>query len=94
MSDRACLRLRIHGLVQGVGFRFAMQKEAIRLGVCGWVRNRLDGSVEAVAAGERHRVEALAAWARRGPPAARVVRIEIAEEAGSYASFEQLPTPE
>jgi acylphosphatase len=65
-------RLLITGRVQGVGFRFALRREAERLGLRGWVRNRSDGSVEALAHGSPDALDALAQWARRGPPAARV----------------------
>lgn len=82
--------------MQGVGFREAMSLEAERLGVTGWVRNRADGSVEAVAQGSAEQVEALSAWARRGPPAARVERVEraplIDEPTRDYARFERWPT--
>lgn len=89
------IRLRIHGRVQGVGYRAAMVREAKRLGVGGWVRNRLDGSVEALAAGPQSAVEALVDWAHRGPPAASVARVEIVErqaQAPFLDGFEQLPT--
>lgn len=74
--------LHIHGLVQGVGYRAAMQGEAQRLGVRGWVRNRSDGSVEAHAAGPALAVAAIIAWCGRGPSGARVseVRVEMAED--------------
>lgn len=73
------LQLRIRGTVQGVGYRYAMRQQALRLGAHGWVRNRGDGSVEALVQGERPAVEALVAWARTGPPAAHVTEVEAIE---------------
>lgn len=64
--------LRIRGHVQGVGYRNALHVVASRLGLSGWVRNRSDGSVEALAAGPADALETLIAWAHHGPPAARV----------------------
>ena len=69
--------LRIYGRVQGVGFRWSMQREAKKLGLAGWVRNLPDGSVEAVVEGDEERVEALIGWAHQGPPLARVTRVEV-----------------
>lgn len=77
-AERA-FRIRIAGRVQGVGFRYQTCDEARRLGLRGWVRNRRDGSVEVLVAGEASACEALIAWARRGPPGARVDAIELAE---------------
>ena len=84
--------LLISGQVQGVGFRYSMAEEAERLGVTGWVRNRRDGTVEAVIDGQAAAVEALLAWARRGPPAARVSDVTISEAGGTFARFEMRPT--
>lgn len=65
----------IRGRVQGVWFREATRIEAERLGVCGWVRNRADGSVEAVFEGPAGAVRELEQWCHSGPPAARVVEV-------------------
>ena len=75
MAVRAHLLIR--GRVQGVWYRGSMENEAERLGVAGWVQNRPDGAVEAEVEGEREAVEALIAWARHGPPAARVTDVEV-----------------
>lgn len=71
-------RVVIAGTVQGVGYRDWMVREATRLGVHGWVRNRRNGTVEALVAGEEAAVQALLSACRRGPPTARVT--EITEE--------------
>jgi acylphosphatase len=72
-------RLCIHGLVQGVWYRASMQREARRLGVAGWARNRADGTVEAVVEGTPQAVACILAWCAQGPSAARVERV-VAEE--------------
>jgi acylphosphatase len=84
--------LRIIGLVQGVGFRDAMCREADRLGVTGWVRNCRDGSVEAVVGGAPDAVEAIIAWAKRGPVAARVSNVAVSETEGNFTGFDWRPT--
>jgi acylphosphatase len=71
--------LRIHGRVQGVGYRESMRQEAKRLNVGGWVRNRRDGTVEALVCGEAVRIEMMVAWAKQGPRYATVERVEISE---------------
>ena len=85
-------RLVIHGRVQGVGFRASLAWEAGKLGVTGWVRNRRDGTVEATVCGTDEAVAAIIAWARRGPPGARVDRVEVELGSGEFSGFEQYPT--
>ena len=80
--------IRIHGLVQGVGFRASLAVEARRRGLAGWVRNRRDGTVEALIAGAEGEVAALVAWARRGPPAASVTRIDIDTDREALEAFD------
>jgi acylphosphatase len=79
-------QIRVRGRVQGVGFRYALRREAQHAGVRGWVRNRHDGSVEAVMQGEADAVARIVAWARRGPPAARVDELR---ESDPEPQFEQ-----
>ena len=84
--------LNIRGRVQGVGFRYEMQREARQHGVTGWVRNRNDGSVEALVQGENEAVEAVIAWARQGPRSARVTDVQVTEASGNFSGFETRPT--
>jgi acylphosphatase len=90
MTDaRIRRRVVVGGRVQGVAFRAATRAEARRGGVDGWVRNRSDGSVEAVFEGSPAAVETLVAWCRAGPRLARVERIEVRDEAPEgLAGFE------
>jgi len=84
--------LKISGCVQGVGFRYSMAEEAERLGVTGWVRNRSDGTVEAVIDGAPDAVEAVLGWARRGPRGASVTEVEVVEIRESFERFEMRPS--
>jgi len=85
-------RLSIRGRVQGVGYRDAMRSEARRLGVTGWVRNRHDGSVEAVVQGPPEAVDALMNWVHRGPPLAMVLRVDVSPADGVFSQFDRAPT--
>ena len=76
-QDITTLRIRIEGVVQGVGFRAFMLREANARRLQGWVRNRLDGSVEALAHGPTKQVEALITACTRGPTGARVSHIDL-----------------
>lgn len=96
MCDTVTFHLSIGGRVQGVGYRDGLRLQAERLGITGWVRNRRDGTVEAVIRGPRDAVEALLGWARIGPPAARVAEVTVQQAPvalqRTYTGFERLPT--
>lgn len=79
MAERR-VRLRIHGLVQGVNFRYLARQRARALGLRGWVRNRPEGTVEAVAVGPADGVDQFISWARQGPSSARVDRLDLEDD--------------
>jgi acylphosphatase len=87
-------QIRVSGRVQGVGYRALLQHVARKNGVSGWVRNRTDGTVEAVLQGSHEAVDAVIAWARRGPRGAHVVEAidSPAEHEPLHAGFELRPT--
>jgi acylphosphatase len=87
------VHVRIEGRVHNVGYRAYVEMRAAELGLSGWVRNRRDGSVEAVLQGPHAAIEAMLGHCREGPPAAMVSRVEtIGEGVGVFAGFEVRPT--
>jgi acylphosphatase len=95
MAEKIARLLRIGGRVQGVGYRAFLRDRAIGLGLTGWTRNRLDGSVEACVFGEAPAIEALVQALRRGPPGSRVGDIaqrECASDTDIEDGFAILPT--
>ena len=92
MIERA-VHLAIGGRVQGVGYRAWVKNEALRRGLTGWVRNRGDGSVEAVFSGEAAAVEAMIAACHQGPLGARVTGVATSDYVGpALTRFTVLPT--
>ncbi|WOJ88694.1 acylphosphatase [Methylocapsa polymorpha] len=79
IGEERIVLVTVGGWVQGIGYRAWTQRQAEALGVRGWVRNRLNGDVEAVFAGPAEAVEALCAACWRGPSLARVERVDVAE---------------
>lgn len=79
----------IRGRVQGVSFRYYTRQVAQRWGVCGWVRNEIDGAVQVVAEGPAEQLRALEAWLHHGPPAAWVenVSVSYSEASGEFSHF-------
>jgi acylphosphatase len=79
----------VSGIVQGVFFRVETRNEAMQRNVSGWVRNTSDGGVEAIFEGEKEDVEQLIDFCRRGPPSARVTKIDVQweEYTGEFRAF-------
>jgi acylphosphatase len=88
-EPRAAFSALVEGRVQGVAFRYFCCAEARRLGLLGWVRNTPEGDVEVWAEGNREKLERLLVWLRRGPPGARVDRVNHQQIAASgiYRNF-------
>ncbi len=89
MKDKARAHAIISGRVQGVFFRMETKQAADRFGVFGWVKNRRDGTVEALFEGDRDRVDALLEWCKEGPGHAQVsdVNIDWENYAGEFSGF-------
>lgn len=83
------ITISVYGRVQGVFFRHTARARAEKLGLAGWVRNESDGSVRMTAEGQEPALERFLAWCRRGPPLARVERIEPEwqEATGEFTGF-------
>jgi acylphosphatase len=93
MSRETTVRVRISGRVQGVAYRAWAEREASLLSLSGWVRNRRDGSVEAVFSGREDAVRDMIERCRRGPSLARVAAVsQEVEAAAPEPGFRQLPT--
>lgn len=93
MAATRIVRVRIEGQVQGVFYRGWAEAEAKSLGLTGWVRNRRDGSVEALFAGPADKVGEMLQGCELGPDAAKVVRVMVLEEGGDAPTgFRMLPT--
>ena len=89
-SNMVRAHIYISGKVQGVFFRAHMREKALKEGVKGWVRNLPDGRVEAVLEGSEEAVRKVIEWSRRGPPLARVDKVDIIWEdyRGEFRGFE------
>jgi len=90
MMSKVCTIAWVHGTVQGVGFRYSTQREALQLGLTGYARNMDDGSVEVVACGDAEQVEKLVAWLKAGGPrSARVEKVltELHQPGRDYVDF-------
>ncbi len=93
IEDGSALKVRAHvyvsGRVQGVFFRSDTRDEAVRHDITGWVQNLTDGRVEAVFEGEKEKVDKLIEFCKRGPPGARVVKVEVSWETytGEFENF-------
>ena len=85
-------RLEIRGRVQGVYYRGSMVSQAHALGLRGWVRNRLDGSVEAMVQGDAGAVNRLIEWSRHGPRNASVTCVDTYLSEGDFVGFKQIET--
>ena len=91
MTVKAVKHLIITGRVQGVGYRDALCTLAQQHGVTGWVRNRRDGSVEAMVCGDDDALRAIIAWAHNGPALAQVVSVHATDAEGVFETFEFWP---
>jgi acylphosphatase len=95
VSSIETILVRVHGRVQGIGYRDACVRQARAIGITGWVRNRMDDSVEALLQGSPDELDTMCEWMREGMPAALVETFERTEVAPPFARFdrfERVPT--
>lgn len=92
MTQTKRFHVIVEGRVQGVFFRAYTREEAVRSGLCGWVRNRPDGSVEALIEGEKTAAEKMVQWFYRGSPGSIVENVQATAESpvGDFDTFEIL----
>jgi acylphosphatase len=88
-NGSAAFFAQVRGRVQGVGFRYSAYREAVRLGITGWVRNTYDRNVEIWAEGSREDLDLFLSWLYQGPPRARVDTVEVEDKTatGAYREF-------
>ncbi len=88
--EKISARVVIHGWVQGVYFRAFTRDQARSLGLTGWVRNRRDGTVEAMFEGEKEKVDEMVTWCHHGSPSSRVEQVEVIPGpfSGTFDSFQ------
>ena len=90
MDNKVNARVIISGRVQGVFFRMETKRAAERFGVCGWVRNQNDGTVEALFEGEKADVDAVLEWCEKGPPLSSVIQVDVkwGTPSGRFTKFD------
>lgn len=88
-EEQKRLHAIVHGMVQGVSFRYYTTKKAREIGLTGWVQNLADGTVEVTAEGTKNQLQLLEKWLLHGPPSARVeeVYIEWEDATGEFSEF-------
>lgn len=92
MSNVRRVHILVSGMVQGVFFRHSARQLAEKLGLVGWIRNNPDGTVEALAQGEKKSLEEFIAWCKKGPSASQVEKVDIEwdDKQGDHNDFEIL----
>ncbi len=89
MDNNACAKVIISGRVQGVFFRMETKQAAEQIGITGWVKNRSDGTVEALFEGQKENIDQMLKWCEKGPPLSNVTHVELTyqEYSGQFKAF-------